>query len=154
MARTHTIAVAAAIFATTGCWLTIGCGTSGAQHHVTTLPGSRIHSMKSFYVVHHDGDPRNIERDIAQQLMDMGYQATSGPSEPADPGQYDAVVTYIDRYMWDMSMYCIQLTLYVRDTRTDYITATGSSWRPSLVRKTPAGHAKILLTELLGGGGS
>jgi hypothetical protein len=148
MTRIRSLAVATTIFATAA------CGTSGAQYHVTTLPGSRIRSMKSFYVVHRDSDPRHIERDIAQQLVDLGYQATSGPTEPADPDQYDAVVTYIDRYMWDMSMYCLQLTLYVRDTRTGYITATASSWRPSLVRKTPAGHAKILLTELLGGDGS
>ena len=49
-----------------------------------------------------------------------------------------------------MSPYCMQLTLYVRDTKTGWITAVGSSWRPSLERKTPAGHAKLLLTELLG----
>jgi hypothetical protein len=128
-----------------------GCGTSGAQHHTTLLPGSEIGSMQRFYVVHRDGDPRNIERDIAQQLVDLGFEASSGAVEPSDPTEYDAVVTYIDRYIWDMSMYCLQLTLYVRDTRTGFITATGSSWRPSLVRKTPAGHAKILLTELLGG---
>ena len=106
--------------------------------------------MKTFYVVHRDGDPRNIEQDIAAQLTELGFDATAGTAEPSDPDAYDAVVTYVDRYMWDMSMYCIQLTIYVRDTQTGFITATGSSWRPSLVRKTPAGHAKILLTELLG----
>lgn len=128
-----------------------GCGTSGAQHHTTVLPGNRIDSLKSFYVVHREGDPRGIEQDIAQQLVELGFEATAGLAEPSDPSEYDAVVTYIDRYMWDMSMYCLQLTIYVRDTRTGFIGATGSSWRPSMVRKTPAGHARILLTELLGG---
>jgi hypothetical protein len=128
-----------------------GCGTSGAQHHTTVLPGNGIGAMRSFYVVHRDGDGRNIERDIAQQLIELGFRASSGPIEPENAVEFDAIVTYIDRTMWDMTPYCLQLTLYLRDTRTGFIVATGSSWRPSLVRKTPAGHAKLLLTELLGG---
>ena len=127
-----------------------GCGTSGAHHNTTALPGSRVAALETFYVVHRDGDPRNIEEDIAKQLRDLGLRATTGAAPPADPGRYDAIVTYIDRYMWDISMYCIQLSIYIEDTRTGFITATGSSWRPSIVRKTPAGHAKLLLTELFG----
>ncbi len=114
------------------------------------LPGSRIESMQSFYVVHRGGDRRNIERDIAAQLEALGFEATTGAAEPTDPGAYDAVVTYVDRHRWDVTTYCTQLTLYIRDTRTGFITATGSSWRPSLMRRTPGEHAEILLTELLG----
>ena len=130
--------------------LTIGCVGPDARYHTTKLPGNRVEAMKSFYVVNREGDRRNIEHAIAEQFIALGYEATSGASPPNDPSQYDAVVTYIERYTWDMSPYCIQLTLYLEDTRTGYITATGSSWRPSIIRKTPAGHAKLLLTELLG----
>jgi hypothetical protein len=99
-------------------------------------------------VQHRDGDNRDIHVAIRDELRRLGLDADAGALAPPDPSRYDAVVTYIDRYMWDMTMYCIRLTLYVRDTRTGYITATGSSWRPSLIRKTPAGHARLVLAEL------
>jgi hypothetical protein len=39
----------------------------------------------------------------------------------------------------------------VRDAQTGFVIATGSSYRPSLVRKTPAGHARLIVQEIFGG---
>lgn len=130
--------------------LLLACG--GAELHGQALPGAepRVRQLERVYVEAREGDNRGIEEDIRDQLQAMGIEAHSGPG-PAPEG-YDAVVTYIDRYMWDMSMYCIQLTIYIRDAETGLIIGTGSSFRPSLIRKTPAGHAQLILQQILGEG--
>ncbi|MGH0029111.1 MAG: hypothetical protein ACQGVC_04940 [Myxococcota bacterium] len=96
------------------------------------------------------GRPRgelHAREAILRARQALGFQADAGPA-PAD--DYDGVITYVDRYVWDVTMFCQQLTLYVRDPETGYITATGWSWRPSVVRKTPQGHARLILAELFG----
>lgn len=133
--------------------LAAGCAGSGAHSSATTLPGAHLAGMQRFYVQHQSQDKRHIEVEIQRILTGLGFHADVGEAPPP-VGEYDAWVTYIDRYMWDMTMYCLQLTIYVRDTRTGYVVSTGSSYRPSLVRKTPAGHAKLILTELFRGGGA
>lgn len=128
-------------------WMATGCG--GAHLYATELPGAHLDHLKRIYVQHRIGDDRNIHLSIQKELQELGLAVEAG--EAAHTGEFDAVVTYIDRYMWDMSMYCAQLTIYVRDTRTGQIVATGSSYRPSLVRKTPEGHARLIVRELFGG---
>lgn len=127
--------------------LCVGC-TSGAARYAGELPGSRFSEMRSFYVQHQEGDPRDIHLDIQEELRAYGVTVDAGKGPPT--GEYDAIVTYLDRYVWDMTMYCIQLTVYILDTETGYITATGWSWRPSTVRKTPKGHARLIFSELFG----
>jgi hypothetical protein len=125
----------------------LGCA-SGAARFAEELPGSRLGEMRRFYVQHQPDDPRDIHLDIQRELRAFGLEVEAGKGPPT--GDYDAIVTYVDRYIWDMTMYCLQLTVYIRDTRTGYITATGWSWRPSMVRKTPRGHARLIFTELFG----
>lgn len=127
--------------------VSLGCA-SGAARFGEELPGSRLSEMRRFYVVHQAEDSRDIHLDIQEEMRGLGLEVDAGAGSPR--GDYDGIVTYADRYVWDMSMYCLQLTLYIRDTRTGFITATGWSRRPSLVRKTPKGHARLILTELFG----
>ena len=129
--------------------LASGC-TSGAARFAEPLPGSRLGEMKRFYVQHQEGDPRDIHLDIRDELRHFGFEVDAGSGAPS--GDYDAIVTYRDRYVWDMTMFCERLTVYFTDTSTGFITATGWSWRPSTVRKTPKGHARLIFTELFGGG--
>lgn len=124
------------------------CAGASTPERVAHLPGSEVASMQRFLVVHRDGDPRHIENDIRDQLEAFGRQAEAVVDLPDDLSSYDAVVTYVDRYWWDITLYCIQLTLYFRDTRTGYVMATGSSRRGSLYRKTPSGHAALVLGDL------
>jgi hypothetical protein len=139
------LAPLALLWALAGCLS--GCA-SGAASFAEPLPGSRLSEMHRFYVQHQPNDPRDIHLAIQSELRAFGVQADAGEGPPT--GDYDAVVSYVDRYVWDMSMYCLQLTIYIRDTRTGYITATGWSWRPSIVRKTPQGHARLILSKLFG----
>lgn len=125
----------------------VGCA-SGAARFAGELPGSHLSEMRRFYVEHQQSDPRDIHLAIQEELSAFGFDVDAGDGPPTEA--YDAIVTYVDRYIWDMTMYCQQLTVYIRDTSTGYITATGWSWRPSMVRKTPQGHARLIFTELFG----
>jgi hypothetical protein len=51
----------------------------------------------------------------------------------------DAVVTYQDRWMWDITMYMIKLDIQVHDGKSGAILANGEAMRPSLQRKSPEG---------------
>jgi hypothetical protein len=49
----------------------------------------------------------------------------------------DALVTYKDKWMWDITMYMLELTITIRDPQNDYPLATGNSFHTSLTRKSP-----------------
>jgi hypothetical protein len=69
---------------------------------------------------------------IADKLRTKGVVVTTGVQAP--PSSVDAVVTYVDRWTWDMSMYMLELTITIREPRTDFPLATGNSLHTSLTR--------------------
>jgi hypothetical protein len=72
---------------------------------------------------------------IADKLRTKGVTVTTGTDSP--PSGVDAVVTYIDKWMWDMTMYMLELTITIRDPKTDFPLATGNSYHTSLTRLSP-----------------
>ena len=120
-----------------------GCATATTSR----APGTDLGTLKTFYVSKLPADGRGVERLIAARLNMMGYKATSGPSEKP-PGPVDAIVTYQDKWMWDITMYMVQLDVQVRDPQTDMVLASGRSWRPSLQRKTPEGMVQEVLENV------
>jgi len=126
------VALAAAMLA--------GCATTNSAR----APDADLHKLKTFYVVRLSSDERGIEKLISKQLVTLGYQSTSGDAPmPASP--VDAIVTYQDRWMWDITMYMIKLSIQVHDGATDAILANGEVMRPSLQRKSPEGMVEETL---------
>lgn len=114
-------------------------------------PGTDLSQLKAFYVQKLPADGRGIEQVIADRLMQMGYRAVSGPEDsPFSP--VDAIVTYQDRWMWDITMYMIELSIQLREPQTRTVLATGHSMRTSLIRKSPEGMVEEVLTEIFKGG--
>jgi hypothetical protein len=110
-------------------------------------PGADLSQLKAFYVQKLPADGRGIERVIADRLTQMGYRASSGPGDsPSSP--VDAIVTYQDKWMWDITMYMIELSVQLREPQTRTVLATGHSMRTSLVRKDPEGMVEEVLTEI------
>lgn len=72
---------------------------------------------------------------IAEKLRTKGVTVTTG--EAAAPGNVDAVVTYVDKWMWDITMYMLELTITIRDPKSDFPLATGNSFHTSLTRLSP-----------------
>jgi hypothetical protein len=122
-----------------------GCATS--QLNADVSPGTKLSEVKKIYVVHLPKDGRGVDRLIADRLNLMGRQATSG-EKTARPADADTVVTYQDKWMWDITMYMIELNIQLRHANTDMSFASGHSLRTSLVRKSPPEMVEEVLTEI------
>ena len=77
----------------------------------------------------------------------MGFQADSGPGSEI-PNDVDAIVTYEDRWFWDLSNYMLQLNIEIRNPKTNYPLAIGESIRTSMARKNPDEMAREVLESI------
>lgn len=124
--------------------LTTGCAINRAT--ATVDPGAKLDAVKTFHVKHHAPDERGIDKVIADNLRARGYQVTTGEPVPAG---VDAVVTYVDKWFWDITMYMIELTVQFREPKTDFPLATGNSMHTSLTRKSPPEMVDEVLGNML-----
>lgn len=112
--------------------LTTGCAVNRATGSVD--PSANLSALKTMYVKK-TADDDNTYTLIADKLRSKGLTVTTGSD--AAPGNVDAVVTYIDKWMWDITMYMLELTITIRDPKTDFPLATGNSFHTSLTRLSP-----------------
>jgi hypothetical protein len=106
-----------------------------ATMQASKAPSADLSTIKTVYVQKLEGDKFNVYQVITDQLNAKGFNATTGTSaDPPEP--VDAIVTYVDRWMWDITMYMIRLNIQVRDGKTHAILASGESYRPSLQRRS------------------
>lgn len=114
--------------------LMTGCATNRAT--ATLTPGTDLAKIKSAYVVKQPKDNHAINDLIAAGLEKRGYIVTRGP-ELSTPYKADVAVTYVDKWMWDFTLYMIELTVNLRDPQTGFPMAVGNSHHTSLTRKSP-----------------
>ena len=113
--------------------VTSGCATNRSS--ASLMPGADLSKVKTIYVVKLPNDDRGVGDLIQTNLAKRGYQVGIGTEKkPAQPT--DAVVTYFDKWMWDITMYLLELTITVND-KTDFPLATGNSFHTSLTRLSP-----------------
>lgn len=112
-------------------------------------PNIDLSKLNTFYVQKFGPDGRDLHVLVAATLESLGYQATSGTAE-TPPVPVDAVVTYVDRWMWDITMYMLEITIELRDPETRYVFASGNSYRTSLVRKSKEYMIEEVLRDMLG----
>ena len=112
--------------------LLTGCAVNRAT--ATVDPTANLAGIKTVHVVQLEKDERGVNKLIADRLNTMGFNATTSLTKSADT---DAIVTYADKWMWDITMYMIELTVVVRDPKNDFALATGNSLHTSLTRKSP-----------------
>lgn len=121
--------LAAILFIVTS--LTTGCAnhSTGSVNSLTNLS-----SLKTMYVKKFPSDNSGVYEQIADKLRSKGVTVTTGTEVP--PNNIDAVVTYVDRWMWDITMYMLELTITIRDPKTEAQMAIGNSLHTSLTRKS------------------
>jgi hypothetical protein len=124
-----------------------GCAVNRAT--ATIDPTADLSKIKSIHVIKHDKDGRNINELIVKKLQNMGYTATTS-SDPAPNA--DAVITYIDKWMWDLTMYMLELTVVVRDAENKFPLGSGNSFHTSLTRKSPEEMVDEVLSNIFKGG--
>jgi hypothetical protein len=111
------------------------------------MPGADIASIKKYYVVHLPADSRGVNKLIADNLVARGYEATTGEAVNV-PADTQALVTYQDKWMWDITMYMLKLDVQFRKPQNDMPLATGTSTRTSLVRKSSEEMVKEVLDQI------
>jgi len=113
--------------------ITSGCAVNRATGSVD--PSADLSALKTMYVKRIPEETGGTNVLIADKLRSKGIAVTTGTEPP--PSNVDAVVTYIDRWMWDITMYMLELTITIRDPKTDFPLATGNSFHTSLTRLSP-----------------
>jgi hypothetical protein len=126
--------------------LSSGCAVNRATASIS--PDTQLGKFKSFYVVKVPNDERSIDKLITDNLQKRGFRVTSGAQPPSAPAGVDALVTYNDKWMWDMTMYMLELTINFRDPKTNFPMATGNSYHTSLTRKSPPEMVDEVLTNI------
>lgn len=124
------------------------CAHQNTRQLSPGFSGSGVSKMRTFYVRKHAEDDYKLDEDITDQLRAMGYRATSG-SAPSPAGKVDAVITYTDRWTWDLTMYMLSLDVQLREPGSDFTLATAKTVRTSLVRKSQKEMVRETLTKLL-----
>jgi hypothetical protein len=126
--------------------LQTGCATSKAT--ATVDPTLNWSAIKTVHVTKTEGDDNDLDKMIAEKLITRGFAVTRDPQPSTG---VDARVTYKDRWMWDITMYMLELTVVLRDPKTDFPLATGNSLHTSLVRKKPAEMVDEVMENILKG---
>src|SRR5215831_11686351 len=125
-------------------------GCSKAILRSDSDPNTNLGSLKTFYVLKFSEDNRGLEKIIAKTLTGYGFQATDG-TDATSPTSVDAVVTYKDRWMWDITMYMLEINIELRKPDTNFMFASGNSYRTSLVRKSPEEMIDEVLRSIFAG---
>jgi len=123
---------------------------SGCSNRATATisPGADLNRLKTFYVVHQPKDTHNIHNLIRDKLTKDGFTATAGPELPQSSYQADSIITYVDRWMLDITLYLLALTVTLRDTSNDFPLAVGNSFHTSLSRKSPEKMVDEVMTNI------
>ncbi|WP_323816378.1 hypothetical protein [Cellvibrio sp. NN19] len=122
-----------------------GCAVNKMDAQI--YPDQDLSKINSFYVVKLDADDRGVNDLIAKKLTAVGKQATTGAVSDT-PAQVDAVVTYTDKWMWDITMYMIELTVVIQDPKDKFPIAKGYSMHTSLTRLSPEEMVDEVITNI------
>jgi hypothetical protein len=127
-----------------GALLAAGC----TQMTTRKVPNQAIWSSKHIFVERRLADNYGVAEDMARDLRDMGYDASSGALTMLPPGT-ELIVSYDDMWTWDFSTYMIEFDVQVRNARNDKIVAVGHYFRPSMVfGHPPAAMIHELMAKL------
>jgi hypothetical protein len=114
----------------------------------TIAPGVDLSAITTYYVVHQPNDTHGIHNLIKDRLVRDGLIATAGPELPQSSYSADSVVTYVDRWMWDITLYLLELTVTLRNATNGFPLAVGNSYHTSLTRKSPEEMVEEVMTNI------
>ena len=120
-----------------------GCAINRAT--ATVDQTTDLSSLQVFYVKKYSEDTRDTGVVIKDKLVEMGFGVSETETD------VDAIVTYVDKWFWDITFYLLELTITVRDPKTDFPLATGNSYHTSMSRKSQEGMVDEVLTNIFFG---
>ncbi|HEY5691625.1 MAG TPA: hypothetical protein VIS49_09225 [Cyclobacteriaceae bacterium] len=81
------------------------------------------------------------------ELSKRGFKASTGLVNLA-PKDVDAIVTYQDKWQWELTMYMIELKIFFREPETQNLLASGQSYHSSLSRNSPEEMVSEVLSNI------
>ena len=132
-------------------FLLVGIAVSGCINRATAtlMPGADLSRVKSFYVVHQPRDKQGLHQMISDNLSLKGYHSVAGPEMPPSSYKTDAYITYVDKWMWDITLYLLELTVTLREPVHNQPLAFGNSYHTSLTRLSPQEMIEEVLSNIL-----
>ena len=124
-----------------------GCAVNRATANVD--PGTKLADIKTMHVKKYPDDNAKVDELIAEKLRGKGVAVTTGPEVPMGT---DSIVTYVDKWMWDITMYMLELTVVLRNPATDFPLASGNSFHTSLTRLSPPEMVSEVIDNIYKGG--
>jgi hypothetical protein len=129
------------------CCLTVsGCAIN--RDTANFDPNKNLVQTDVFYVERFEPDNRYLNKIIADKLAVRGYMATAGEAGQA-PGDTTVLVSYVDKWQWDITNYLIELTITFRDPASGAAIASGNSYHTSLTRLSPEEMIDEVLTNIV-----
>lgn len=125
----------------------VSTGCSSVNISADVAPNADLAGLKTFYVVIGPDVDEDVGGLISEKLVAMGRESTAG-RDAKPPTDVDAIVTYMDRWMWDITMYMLELTVEISSGEDGSIIASGHSYRTSLARKSPEHMVGEVLDEI------
>lgn len=124
--------------------------TGCAINRSTAIPPTKdLSNVKNFYIVEEPSDKgtNNVYEILKINLEKRGYKVSTGNKTIPDY-KPSVIVTYVDSWMWDMSMYMIELTITFIDPATNLPITRGNSFHTSLTRLSPEEMVNEVLTNI------
>lgn len=122
--------------------------TACAKLSSQVTPDTDLGQYDTYFVLRHEKDIRLLDKIIREEMILLGLKTKSG-TIGQKPLNVDVIVTYEDRWAWDMTNYMLSLTIDFRNARNNVLLATGQSYRPSLERRPPKVMAREVLQSIM-----
>ena len=84
---------------------------------------------------------------ILDEFQSYGLTSTYGEATGA-PATFDTGLIHVQKWMWDITNYCIELTIDFRQEK--HKVATGISYRTALAKKSPQAMVEKVLGDIYG----
>jgi hypothetical protein len=123
-----------------------GCMSASRGYRAPGLDTAKLHHV---YVAHLPPDQRGVNDLITNALVRRGVHATTGPGQ-AVPADADALLEYEDKWQWDITMYMVELRVYLHDPKTGEMRAMGKVLHSSLERRSPEQMVAEVLDDIFG----
>lgn len=136
----RSIFIALALFSLVSCSTALKVDPVAAEYRQLSL---------KYFVENHGKDKRRLDKVIASKLLERGYDVSSGYKSKR-PSNVDILITYDDRWQWDMSNYLIHMRIDLRDPETNVLLGTGSSYQTSLARESEDAIINKIISGMFG----
>ena len=123
----------------------LGCAS---QQSGSLEQGVDAARLRSFHVITSGDRKGDVTNAIHKELERRGYAVTEGSEKDPSVGSADAMVMSTDKWMWDMTMYLIEVKIDLVDPRSGALLGSGRSYRTSLARKSPDYMVKEVFDEI------